>query len=154
MALFWFSKKTRGGLPLFPLVVHLWVWLNMCQNPWIFLNTFENAWINCFDFPVALSCLIILHAPQTFEDVLGSKCARVLNMTRLHMQGLNRVLNLSEYGSICLNNAWICMNMAEYCWMSLIMPANAWINCFDYDRVLNIPHYLRYLIIFWICLRH
>ena len=36
-----------------------------------------------------------------------------------------------DYGSICLNNAWICLNVTEY----------AWINCSDYGRVLNIPWY-------------
>ena len=53
----------------------------------------------------------------------------------------------SNYGAICLSNAWICLNMhyflsvclnmAEYCWMSLNMPENGWINCSDYARVLN-----------------
>ena len=31
--------------------------------------------------------------------------------------------------------------MAEYCWMSLTMPENAWINCSDYAMVLNMPQY-------------
>ena len=31
--------------------------------------------------------------------------------------------------------------MAEYCRMSLSMPENAWINCPDYARVLNMPQY-------------
>ena len=33
-------------------------------------------------------CLIILHLRQAFEDALSSKCARVLNMAWLYMQGL------------------------------------------------------------------
>ena len=96
-------------------------------------------------------CMIILHVRQAFEDTSGSKYARVLNMARLHMQGLRRVPNISHYGSIRFNNAWrclnmpyypsICPNMAEYCWMSLNMPENAWLNCSYYVRVLNIPRY-------------
>ena len=47
----------------------------------------------------------ILHILQAFEDASGSKYDRVLNMVRFYMQGLRRVLNMSEYGSIRLNNA-------------------------------------------------
>ena len=42
---------------------------------------------------------------QDFEDVSSSKYARILNVTRLYMQGLHSVLNIPEYGSICHNNA-------------------------------------------------
>ena len=35
----------------------------------------------------------------------------------------------------------VCLSMAEYCCMSLNMPENAWINCSDYARVLNMPQY-------------
>ena len=49
--------------------------------------------------------MIILHVQQNFEDASGSKKARVLNMARLYMQGLRRVPNVFDYGSICLNNA-------------------------------------------------
>ena len=31
-----------------------------------------------------------------------------------YMQGLHKVANMYDYGSICLNNAWICLNMPEY----------------------------------------
>ena len=76
-------------------------------------------------------CMIILHFWQAFDDNFGSKWARVWNMAHL---------NISDYGSIiCLNNAWICLNMPlmffnmpEYCWMSLNMPENTWINCSGY----------------------
>ena len=44
-------------------------------------------------------CLIILH--------VGSKCARAFNVERLYMKCLCSVLNLSEYASICLSNAWM-----------------------------------------------
>ena len=77
-------------------------------------------------------CLIILHVLQDFENALGSKCARVLNMAWLYMQELHRLLDMSEYGSICLNNASVCFNIAEYSWMPLNIPENAWINCSDY----------------------
>ena len=49
-------------------------------------------------------CLIIRHAPQAFEDVLGSKSVRVLNMALLYMQRLHGVPNRSDYVSIRLNN--------------------------------------------------
>ena len=38
----------------------------------------------------------------------------VLNMTWLYMQELHRVLNMSDYDSICLINAQICLNMFEH----------------------------------------
>ena len=57
---------------------------------------------------------------------------------RLHIQGLCRVWGMSDYGSICHNNAWtclhvsccpsICLNMTGYCWISLNVPENAWIK--------------------------
>ena len=49
--------------------------------------------------PDQLTCL------QAFEDALCSKCARVLNMAWLYSQGLDRVPNMSKYGSIYLINA-------------------------------------------------
>ena len=97
-------------------------------------------------------CLIILHVWEALEYASGSKYARILNMALLYMQGLYGVLNFPEYGSICLNNAWICLDMpwcpsiwltmAEYWWMLLNMLENALANCSDYPRVLNRPHHL------------
>ena len=49
--------------------------------------------------------MIILHVWQDFKDALGSKNVRVLYMAELYMQGLHRVLNISDYLSIRLNNA-------------------------------------------------
>ena len=59
----------------------------------------------------------------------------------------------SEYESVCLNNAWICLNMsycpsiclnvAEYCWMSWNLPESAWISWSGNARVLNISYYLK-----------
>ena len=77
--------------------------------------------------------LIILHIRQAFEDALGSKCARVLNMPWLYMQGLHRFLNVWIY----LNNAWIWLNIPECLWTCL----NAWVNCPDYVQVLSMPHH-------------
>ena len=137
----------------------------MHQYPWISLEILENIWINS-SMPEPWISLIIFYVRQAFEDALRSKYAWVLNMARLlYMQGLNRVLNMSEYGSICPYNVWIHLNMpycpsvslnvGEYCWMFLNMSENAWINCSDYARILNMPsQHLRYLTRFWICLGH
>ena len=83
----------------------------MHQYPELSLNIFENAWINCSDYANELNVPDHLIVWQAFEDALDSKHARVLNMAQLYMQGLNIVLNMSEYGSICHNNAWICLSM-------------------------------------------
>ena len=75
---------------------------------------------------------ITLHVCQAFEDTLNPKCAWVLKMTWLCIQGLHRVLNMSEYGSICLNNAWmsqyasVSLNMHEHGWIFLNIPQYAW----------------------------
>ena len=47
-------------------------------------------------------------------------------MARLYMQGLDRVANMSDYGSMHLNNAWICLNIPEHDWILL--------NVSDYAR--------------------
>ena len=33
---------------------------------------------------------------------------------------------MSEYGSICLNNTWMCLNMPEHGWILLNIPEYAW----------------------------
>ena len=40
-----------------------------------------------------------------FEDASCSKCARILAIARLYMQGLRRVPNMSDYGSKNFINA-------------------------------------------------
>ena len=53
---------------------------------------------------------------QAFEDASGSKCAKVLNIACLYMQGLQRVLYMSEYISIHLNvpqYTWTWLNIAK-----------------------------------------
>ena len=61
-------------------------------------------------------------------------------------------LNMSQNASIMLEYALMYVNMAEYCWMSLNLSTNTWVNCSDYATVLNMSHHLRYLIGFSICL--
>ena len=125
--MFRFSKKGRRGLP--PSCVPA----SMAEYALPSLNTPKYPW-KCLHKLFWL-CLIILHVPQAFEDYTGSKCARVLNMARFYMQGLHRVLNMSEYGSINISNAWISLNMTEFCWMSLNMPENAQVNCSNHARL-------------------
>ena len=55
------------------------------------------------------------------------------------------------FGSIRLNNAYVCLDMfkypslclsmAEYCWTFLNIPENPWINRSDYARILNMSQY-------------
>ena len=54
---------------------------------------------------------------KAFEDALSSKCARVPNMARLYMQGLHKVLHISEYGShasVIHEDVSVCLNVAQY----------------------------------------
>ena len=101
----------------------------------ISLNILENAWANCSDWARTLKiCLIILYVWQAFEGASGHECARVLNMTWLYMQWLQRLLNVW----IWLNMPQ-CLNMPQYALMSLKMPEHGWI-------LLNISEYA------WECL--
>ena len=60
---------------------------------------------------------------------------RILKMSQvLKKQGLHRFPNIFDYGSIYPNNAEICLNMPQYCWLSLIRPENAWMNCSHQER--------------------
>ena len=88
--------------------------------------------------------LVIWLVRLAFENASDSKWVRVLIMTWLYMQGLHRVLHMSEYGSIWLSNNWVCLNVL----ISLNMPENTWMNCFDYARVYKMSH-LRNLTWFW-----
>ena len=114
-------KKDRGGLPSSP----------GCAP----VSVAEYA-------PISLRALN-MHYHLTCSADSGSKEAWVLNVARLYVKGLRKVMNMSAYGSIRLNNAWIyltmpyypliCLNIAEYFWMSLHMPENDWINCSDFQ---------------------
>ena len=108
-----FSKKGRGGLPLLKK--------SLMEN-FIFC-----AVHNVLTVPGFWLCLVILHVWQTLEVTSGSKCVRVINMTRQYMQGLHRVLNMLEYDSIHLNNAWICLNVPQYPWTWLNIAECPWI---------------------------
>ena len=124
-------KKEQGRPSSYTLVAHL----SVADYASISLNILENAWANCSDYARALKiCLIILYIWQAFESASGRECARVLNMTWLYMQWLQRLLNVW----IWLNMPQ-CLNMPQYALMSLKMPENAWI-------LMNISEYA------WECL--
>ena len=142
MAGFWICSEEFSTLPpnCTPVIVDEYasISLNISEYPCKCLNkllTMPRLWI----------CMIILHIWQAFKDASGSKYLRVLNMARFYMQGLRRVLNMSEYRSIHLNNATlISLSMPENGWILLNVPEysrNAWINCSDYARVLSMPRY-------------
>ena len=110
-------------------------------------------------------CLIILHFRQAFEFASGSKYARVLNIARMYIQGLQRVLDMSEYdsyASIISEYASICLNVHQYAWTWLNIVACPWISwklqwlyqssqsCLNVDRVLNMPEELN-IPGFWLC---
>ena len=139
---FWFSKKGRGGLPFTPscapvgVAEYALITLSITKYP---LKMLEKT---VLIMPGLWIYLIILRVPQAFEDAWGSKCARVLNMMRLYMQGLHRILNITEYASMYqhLNlprYALKTLNVAEYFWKSLKMPGNVWINCSEYAREMS-----------------
>ena len=100
------QRRTQSGpfsIPFSPSCAPV----SMVEFPWISLKTLEQT---VMAVPGLWIYLIILNVRQAFEDVLGSKCVRILNMARFYMQGLCRVPNISEYGSVCLNNVWLCLN--------------------------------------------
>ena len=66
--------------------------------------------MNYYDYARSLNKYDHLNFQQDLENALGSKWAKVLNIARLYIQGLRRVPNMSDYGSIRLKNAWICLN--------------------------------------------
>ena len=144
--LFSIFKKGRGGLPSPPqlragewsVVEYASISLNMHKYPWKFLNKLfwlcqksENYW-----------------SSDRFGRLL--KMSQVLTKPGfwiwhgLYIQGLSRV----PYVSIMPEYAWICLNVSQYAWTWLniadcpwIYLQNAWINCSDYARVLNISRY-------------
>ena len=110
-------KKSRGGPPLIPPVAHLWVlwmWLNMYQYPWASLNTLKMLEQTVLIILGLWICMIILHIWQAFED--DSKTQEVLNKPGFWIWH-NWIWKsyaeswMSDYGSIPLNNAWICLSM-------------------------------------------
>ena len=87
--------------------------LNIPKYPWKCLQ-------NVLTMPGLWICLVTLHIRQAFEDASGSTCVRVLNMARLYMQGLHRVLIKSEYGSICPNNVSVCLNSLKMVLINIV----------------------------------
>ena len=103
------------------------------QYPWIFLNILENTWINCSDYARALK-----YAWSSYMFDMLLKMPWVLNMLGIWIW----------HGCICKGKGYpgfrICLIMApytsimpEYYWISVNMPKNTWINCFDHARVLH-----------------
>ena len=159
-ACFSIFKKGQGRTFTFPQVAWLWVWLNMHQHLWISLNILEKTILT-------MSGLWNSSSSYMFNRLL--KMPQILNVPGFWIwygcvsKGYTEFwicLNMAQYASImpeCLNMLQcpsICTNMAEYCWMSLNMPGNFWINCSDYVRVLNMPHHIRCLTKFLMCHRH
>ena len=132
------------------------LYLHACECGWICINipdTPKYPWkcLNKLFYPILGTCMIILNFWQAFGDALGSKEVKVLNVSRLYMQGLLRVPNISDYGSIRLNNAWmclsmpqclsICQNMADYCWMSLNIPEQTVLTMAGFSLCRNYHYY-------------
>ena len=107
--------------------------LNMPTYPWKCLN--KLLWIRQRTGYAWSSCI--------FDRLL--KKPRVLNNPKfwICIQGLRRVPNMSNYGSIRLNNAWICLNVPKYActWQNIAeCPwVYAWQNCWGYSY--NMPRY-------------
>ena len=52
---------------------------------------------------------------------------------------------MAQYASVMLEYASIWLNVPQYswtCWLLLNMPENAWTNCCNYARALNMPDHL------------
>ena len=129
---FQFSKKGRGGLP-------------HSSPSYAPLNVAEYPLISLISFDRLLKTSWVVNVPGFW--------------TWLIMQGFHRVLNMSEYGSICLNNAWICLHISQYAWTWLNITKCLWISLnklfwlcrawqgfeyasgIKYTKVLNMPHY-------------
>ena len=109
---FWISLYIAQYPSILPKYTLLCLTTTGCS--WMSLNIPENVWTNCFDYTRILN---MSHHLLYLTDV---KYARVLNIERLYTQGLNRVLNMSVYGSICL--------IILYIWQVLNMPG-LWTCC-------------------------
>ena len=123
----------------------------------------------------------VFRATQTFDVLIFSKKVLSDVQSEIHLfwrniafarqfvraldiyLGLQRVLIISGYGSVCLSNTWICfnvfyyartwLNIAEFPWICLsklfwiyLIILDIW-QCFEYAwgiqyvRVLNMPQY-------------
>ena len=114
--LFIIFKKGREVSPL-PTSCIPGVWLNVHLHTWISLNILENAWINCSDYARALNINDHLTCLTGFWRCLGSKPGFWL------CNGC--ICKGYEVFWICLIMApypSLCLNITEYCWMTLNMP--------------------------------
>ena len=93
--------------------------------PWTCLNILEYTVLT---LPGLCICLIILHAGQAFEETLGSKLARVLNMARLYKgyTQLRTCLIMAPYTSLMPECASICLNVLQYTWTWLNIAECPW----------------------------
>ena len=113
--IFWFSKNscTPVGVSEYKSMS-----LNITKYSWKCLQ-------NVLTVPGLWICLVTLHVQEAYKDDSGFKSVIVL-MVRVYIQVLQRVLNISGYGSKCLNNAdmpQICLNASQY--------ALTWLNIAD-----------------------
>ena len=128
---FQFSKRVREASPLLPsyapvsVAEYALLFLNMPKYPWKCLNKLfwlcqgsEYAWSSyMFDWLLKMPPVL---CKLGFWIWHGCTCKRYAEF------------QMSDYGSIHLNNSWICLNMpycpsiclnmTDYCWMSLKMP--------------------------------
>ena len=108
-------QKGQGRSSLSPLVVRLWMWLNVHQYPWICLNFLENAWGNCSHYANALNMHEHLTCLKGFWRCLGCQISQDSEYdTIVYVRVLCRFLSMYDYGSIRLNNAWKCRNVPKY----------------------------------------
>ena len=84
-------------------------------------------------------CMIILHVWQKMPRVVNKPGFWIWHACLCKDYAKFQIyLVMAPYDSIMPEYASVCLNIAEYSGSSLNMPENAWINCFDYARVLNI----------------
>ena len=129
----------------------------MLEYLWISLNILENACIMLW------LCEGSEYAQSSYKFDRLLKMFQVLNVSEFWIwhscicKGYTEFwicLNMAQYALIMPEYALMSLNMPEHNWISLNIPEYVWIKCSDKARVLNMPHHVRYLRGFWICLRH
>ena len=119
----------------------MWLCLNNAEYVWIHLNKQSSDYFRIQNVSVAVNSIRSLY--------------KLLSIYR-------DVLNMSEYGPICLNvpqlpdHGWILLNVPEYAWKCL--NKKFWLcqgfqfasSSYIFDRVLNMPQVLD-MAGFWIC---
>ena len=125
-------QKGQGRSSLSPLVVRLWMWLNMHQYPWICPNKYP--W-KCLRKLFSLcQCSEYAWTSYMFERLL--KKPRVPNKPRFWIwHGCLRkgdvdfpiCLIMALYPSIMPENAAMCLNVPQYAWKWLNIAKYHWI---------------------------